>query len=79
MVSISLEEQDVKDLLKQAILELREERQDLFRELLAEAIEDLGLIHAIQEGEATSNVSKGEVLSVSTALFKPPSQDSFQG
>jgi hypothetical protein len=64
MVSISLEEQDVKELLKQAILELLEERQDLFRELLTEAIEDSGLIRAIQEGEATPNVSKGEVLSI---------------
>jgi hypothetical protein len=64
MVTISVEEQGVKELLKQAILELLEERQDLFRELLAEAIEDLGLINAIKEGAATSDVSKSEILSI---------------
>jgi len=62
MVTMSLEEQDIKDLLEQAILELLEERQDLFRELFTEAIEDLGLINAIEEGEATPHVSKSEVL-----------------
>ena len=64
MVTITVEEQGVKELLKQAILELLEERQDLFRELLTEAIEDLGLINAIKESEATSDVSKSEILSI---------------
>ena len=64
MVTITVEEQGVKELLKQAILELLEERQGLFRELLTEAIEDLGLINAIKEGEATSDVSKSEILSI---------------
>jgi hypothetical protein len=64
MVTISIEEQDIKDLLKQAILELLEERQDLFRELFTEAIEDLGLINAIEAGEATPNASKGEILGI---------------
>ena len=41
MVTITVEEQGVRELLKQAILELLEERQDLFHELLTEAIEDL--------------------------------------
>jgi hypothetical protein len=64
MVTISVEEQDFKDLLKQAIIELLEERQDLFQELFTEAIEDLGLINAIKEGETTPTVSKNEVLSI---------------
>jgi hypothetical protein len=64
MVTISVEEQDFKELLKQAIIELLEERQDVFRELFAEAIEDAGLINAIREGEAAPTVSKNEVLSI---------------
>ena len=64
MVTITVEEQGVKELLKQAILELLEERQGLFRELLTEAIEGLGLINAIKEGEATSDVSKSEILGI---------------
>ena len=64
MVTITVEEQGVRELLKQAILELLEERQDLFHELLTEAIEDLGLINAIKEGAATSDVSRSEILSI---------------
>jgi hypothetical protein len=64
MVNITLEEQDLKELLKQALLELLGERQDLFLELFAEAIEDVGLARAIEEGEAPPNVSKVEILSM---------------
>jgi hypothetical protein len=64
MVTISIEEHDIKDLVKQVILELLEERQDLFGELFAEAVEDLGLINAIKEGEATPDVSRSEVFSI---------------
>jgi hypothetical protein len=51
-------------LLKQAILELLEERQDIFRQLVVEAIEDLALINAIKEGEATETVSREEILQI---------------
>ena len=64
MVTISIEKQDIKDLVKQAILELLEERQDLFSELFAEAVEDLGLINAIREGESTPDVSRSKVFSI---------------
>jgi hypothetical protein len=57
MTIISVEEQHIKDLLKQAILELLEERQSLFQELITEAIEDLALLNAIREGETTETVS----------------------
>jgi len=71
MVTITVEEQGVKELLKQAILELLEERQDLSR-VSAEAIEDLGLINAIKEGEATPDVSKSEVLSILAGEVESP-------
>jgi len=64
MAYVSVEEQHIKDLLKQAILELLEERQDLFHELFADAVEDLALINAIREGEATEVVSKSEILHI---------------
>jgi hypothetical protein len=64
MVTISVEEQDFKDMLKQALLELFEERQDLFRDLMVEALEDVGLSAAIREGEATASVSRREILSI---------------
>jgi hypothetical protein len=63
-VLLSVEEQHIKDLLKQAILELLEERQDIFRQLVAEAMEDLALVNAIKEGEATETVSREEILQI---------------
>jgi hypothetical protein len=64
MVTISVEEQNFKDMLKQALLELFEERHDLFRDLMAETLEDAGLSAAIQEGMATPNVSRNEVFGI---------------
>jgi hypothetical protein len=64
MAHLMVEEERVKDLLKQAILEVFQERQDLFYELFAEVFEDLALVRAIKEGEATETASKAEVLQV---------------
>jgi hypothetical protein len=64
MRPLSVEEQHIKDLLKQAILELPEERQDIFRQLVVEAMEDPALINAIKEGEATETVSRDEILQI---------------
>jgi hypothetical protein len=55
---------EIKELFKQAFLELLEERQDVFYDLFSEVIEDLGLVNAIREGESTEPVSKAEVMQV---------------
>ncbi|MGQ0603144.1 MAG: hypothetical protein ACT4QE_15790 [Anaerolineales bacterium] len=62
MAQISLDDRHVKDLLKQAILELFDERRDLFYELFAEIVEDVGLVQAIREGAATERVSRDDVM-----------------
>jgi len=62
MVTISVEEQNFKDMLKQALLELFEERQDLFHDLMLEVLEDAGLSAAIQEGETSPEVNRSEVM-----------------
>jgi hypothetical protein len=64
MSTISVEELYLKDLLKQAILELVQERRDLFQDILVEALEDLALARAIEEGESTEVVSKVEILQI---------------
>lgn len=64
MSTISVEELHLKDLLKEAILELMQERQDELEEKLAEIIQDLALARAIEEGEATKTVNKSEILQV---------------
>lgn len=64
MANITLDETQVKDLFKQAMEELLEERKDLLYELLAEIIEDFALLKAIKEGEDTEPVSREEVFQV---------------
>ena len=51
----------IKNLLKQAILELMTEQGDVFRELLLEAIEDAAMVRAIDEGMATPEVDREQV------------------
>ena len=57
-----IDEGRIKQLLKEALVEVLEERKDILYELLAEVMEDVALAHAIQEGENTKPVSKQEVL-----------------
>lgn len=62
MAQISMDDRQVKDLLKEAILELFQERRDLFYQLFAEVIEDVGLSQAIREDATTERVSRREVM-----------------
>jgi hypothetical protein len=64
MSTVSIEEVHLKDLLKQAILELVQERRDVLQDIFVEVLEDLALARAIEEGESTETVSKAEVLQI---------------
>jgi spore coat polysaccharide biosynthesis protein SpsF (cytidylyltransferase family) len=64
MSSVPLSEVQIKELFKQAFLELLQERRDLLYDLFAEVIEDFALVNAIEEGESTESVSKAEVFQV---------------
>ncbi len=59
---LSLEDKHTKDLMKQALLELFEERRDLFYALFEEVFEDVGLANAMREGENSEVVSEKEVM-----------------
>lgn len=54
----------LKEIFKQAIIEAMEEKKDVVHDLLVEAMEDLAMIHAIQEGEDSKSVSRKEVFQV---------------
>ncbi len=62
MGAVAIDDARLKGLLKQAMMEVLEERADLFRELLADVVEDLALARAIKEEEQTPGVGKDEVL-----------------
>ena len=62
MATLSLEDQHTKELMKQAPLELFQERRDLFYNLFEEVLEDVGLANAMREGENSGIVSEKEVM-----------------
>jgi len=59
-----IDEARLKDLVKQALLELLQEREDALRDLFTEVVEDIALANAIREGEGTERVGKQEILDV---------------
>ncbi|MBT9149608.1 MAG: hypothetical protein AAGB97_07985 [Dehalococcoidia bacterium] len=64
MSYITLDETQIKELFKQAFVELLQERRDLVYELFAEIVEDFALVSAIKEGEGTAPVHREEVFQV---------------
>jgi ribosomal protein S18 acetylase RimI-like enzyme len=64
MITLALEEQQLKDIVKQALLEILEERQDLAEALFLEALEDWGLLQAIREGETSDTATREAVVDV---------------
>ena len=60
----TLDEDRLKELLKTAIVEVLEERRDLVRELIEEAVEDIALVRAIEEGQKSPLVSRDEVFKI---------------
>jgi len=58
---VTLDEKQFKILLKEALTELFEERQELFSSIVAEALEDIGLANAIREERKKDFVSRKEI------------------
>jgi len=50
--------------MKAALAELLEERPELVREAVAEALEDIGMIRAIEEGLKSDRATRKEVFAV---------------
>jgi hypothetical protein len=68
--------EQVKDLFKQALLEILQEERELFYDLFAEIIEDMALVKAIKAGEESEVVSRDEVFALHwvpnpVVLFRP--------
>ncbi len=68
MITLNIGEQQLKDIFKQALLEIFEERQDLAEALFQEALEDWGLLQAIREGETSPAVSREAVFTALEAI-----------
>lgn len=56
------DEERLKEVVKSALVEVLEERKDLVREVIEEALEGAALARAIEEGDRTGIVSREEIL-----------------
>ena len=57
----ALEQRRLKSLLKNAVVEVLEERHDLLREALQESLEDVAMLRAIQDGEKSKLTTRRKI------------------
>ena len=61
MSSRTIDDNQLKAVVKQALIELLEEKNELLLGALAEVIEEIGLVKAIQEGQTSPLVDEARV------------------
>lgn len=64
METVLENEARIKEIFKTAIVEVLEERKDLFSDLFREVTEDIALAKAIEEGEKSPEVPRSAVFDV---------------
>jgi len=64
MSYISVNEDRIKEIFKQAIIEVLQDRKDLIYDLFAEVFEDFAMVNAIKEGESTKSVNREDVFKI---------------
>jgi len=64
MAEIVLDEQKAKDLMREVLVEMLQDKRSEFYALLVEALEDAALGRAIREGREETYVAKEEIRSL---------------
>ena len=64
MQQIIDDKNQLKEVFKQALAELLQERRDLLYDVFTEVLEDIALANAIKEGEEAEIVSRKQVFKV---------------
>ncbi|BBD55639.1 hypothetical protein [Planktothrix agardhii] len=64
MIPITLDDNKLKDALKQAIRELIQEDQKMISNLIVEVIEDIAFENPIKEGETSETVNQDVILKI---------------
>ncbi len=59
-----MDEDRLKQVFKEALVEMLEEKQNIFHEMIVDAMEDIALIRAIQEGQNTGTATKEEIFHI---------------
>jgi len=57
----SINQDQLKDLIKTALVEVLEQRRDLLHDAVEEALENIALARAIREGASTEIIGREEV------------------
>ena len=61
MSAVDMTDRDsIKALFKEVVIEVLQERRDLLEDAVVEAIEDIGMLRAIQEADLSDNVDASE-------------------
>ena len=63
-MELTIDERQAKELLKDVLIELIEEKRDLFFEIMLAAIEEIGLGNAISVGRQNEFVCEERVLAI---------------
>jgi len=64
MAAATIDEEKLKALLKSALVEALEEHRDLVQDIVKEAMEDIALAHAIEQGLGGECVSREEIFAI---------------
>ncbi|HKQ06912.1 MAG TPA: hypothetical protein VJ464_17415 [Blastocatellia bacterium] len=60
----SITQDQLKELIKTALVEVLEQRRDLLHDAVVEALEDIALVRAIEEGASSDLVGRTEVFNL---------------
>lgn len=63
-MELTINETQAKALVKEALMELLQEKRDILFEVILEVIEEIGLANAIREGRKNELVTEEEILNL---------------
>jgi len=61
-MELSISDEKLKEIMKEALIEIIKEKRKVFYEILLEAIEGVGLANAIREGRKNKFVGEDRIL-----------------
>ncbi len=59
-----IDDNKIKNLFKQAIIEAIEEKREVVHDLFMEVLEDIAMVRAIEEGEVTDSVNRDDIFDI---------------
>lgn len=60
-MNIAISDEHTKELMTEVLVEMMQQKREVFYEIVVEALEDIGLAGAIQEGRQNEFVDKAEI------------------